>query len=293
VAGINVFGKALRDLRWQVFWYGVGFALLAALIVYIYPSYREQLAEFEIPEAFQALLGETGDYRTPEGFLTAEFFSWAPILLVVFAIMQGTNMLAGEEASGTMDVLLAQPISRTRLLLEKLAAFIAGTLGITLITMAGWLLSVPFVDIEIDGLDLFVATLNLAPITLVFGSFALMASVSLPSRGQATGVATAVAVATFMLNYLAALVDLLGPLRWLSPFHYAGTTEVLSSGMDWAKSGALVLLFAVCTAASVRAFERRDIGVRGGRGMLDRLPWLRARREEGVSPTSSEAASAL
>jgi hypothetical protein len=63
--------------------------------------------------------------------------------------------------------------------------------------------------------------------------------------------------------------------------------------MDWAKSGALVLLFAVCTAASVRAFERRDIGVRGGRGMLDRLPWLRARREEGVSPTSSEAASAL
>ena len=40
---ISVFGKALRDLRWQVFWYGLGFALLAALVAYIYPSYRDQL----------------------------------------------------------------------------------------------------------------------------------------------------------------------------------------------------------------------------------------------------------
>jgi ABC-2 type transport system permease protein len=288
---ISVFGKALRDLRWQVFWYGLGFALLAALVAYIYPSYRDQLADFEIPEAFEAFLGEAGSYSTPEGYLTAEFFSWAPILLVVFAIMQGTNMLAGEEASGTMDILLAQPISRTRLLLEKLAAFVAGTVGIALLTMAGWLLSVPFVDIQIDWGDLVVATLNMVPVTLVFGSFALMSSVALPGRGQATGLVTAVAVATFMLNYLASLVDTLEPARWLSPFHYAGTTEVLSEGMDWPKFAVMVLLFATFTAASLRAFEERDIGVRGG-GLLERLWPSRPKGEEGAAP-SSEPASAL
>jgi ABC-2 type transport system permease protein len=291
VPAISVFGKALRDLRWQVFWYGLGFALLAALVVYIYPSYRDQLADFEIPEAFEAFLGEAGNYATPEGYLTAEFFSWAPILLVVFAIMQGTNMLAGEEAAGTMDILLAQPISRTRLLLEKLAAFVAGTMGIALLTMAGWLVSVPFADIQVDWADLVVATLNMVPVTLVFGAFALMASVALPGRGQATGLVTAVAVATFMLNYLASLVDILEPARWLSPFYYAGTTDVLSEGMDWPKFGVMVILFAAFTAVSLRAFDERDVGVRGG-GLIERLWPLRPKEEEGVTP-SSEPASAL
>ncbi|HXH20808.1 MAG TPA: ABC transporter permease subunit [Dehalococcoidia bacterium] len=288
---LSVFGKGLRDLRWQVFWYGLGFALLAALVVYVYPSYREQLADFDIPEAFEAFLGESADYRTAEGFLTAEFFSWAPILLVIFAIMQGTNMLAGEEAAGTMDLLLSQPLSRTRLLFEKLAAFVAGTLGIVLLTILGWALSTPFTDIEVSEVDLVIATLNLMPITLFFGAFSLMASVSLPSRGQATGVATALAVATFMLNYLASLVDLLEPLRWLSPFHYAATTTVLTNGMDWPKVAVLMALFAAFTAAAVWAFERRDIGVRAAAGLPWSLPWGR-RREAEPAGAASEAASA-
>jgi ABC-2 type transport system permease protein len=258
----SLFWKTLRDMRWQVVWYGLGLCLMAALVVFIYPSYRGQLADFEIPEALRGFLGESADYASPEGFLSAEIFSWVPILLVIFAIMQGTKLLGGEESDGTMDLLLAQPVSRTRVLLEKLGAFAAGAAAIAAITYLAFLLSVPFVDIDISQVALLVATANLVPLTWGFGAFAVWASVVLPTRQQATGLVTAVAVVTFFVNYLASIVDILRPARWLSPFHYANTANVLGGGIDWPLLAVLLGLTALFAVLALRAFERRDIGIR-------------------------------
>ena len=126
MAGLSVFRRTLYSLRWQVIAYGLGLALIAMMDTYIYPSYAGQLANMELPESMKALLGGA-DYGTGRGFLGAEFFSWVPPLLVVFGVMAGTSALAGEEANGTLDLLLAQPISRRQLLLSKVAAIAAAT----------------------------------------------------------------------------------------------------------------------------------------------------------------------
>ncbi len=265
----SILAKSLRDMRWQVLWYGLAMAAMAALVVYIYPSYRGQLDDFEIPEALQGFLGEGADYSSPKGFLSAEIFSWVPILLVIFAIMQGTNLLGGEESNGTLDILLAQPVKRTRIVLEKLAAFAAASIAIVAITCLAWPLSVPFVDIDISFVALLVATANMLPLTWLFGAFAMWASVVLSSRQQATGLVTGVAVFTFFLNYLATIVDALKPARWLSPFHYANTANVLGDGIDWPKLGVLLGLTLLFALLAVRAFEGRDIGIRtSGRSWL-------------------------
>ena len=44
--------------------------------------------------------------------------------------------MAGEEERRTMDLLLAVPVSRTRVLLEKTAAMVVGTLGLAAATGA-------------------------------------------------------------------------------------------------------------------------------------------------------------
>ncbi len=270
----SVLAKTVRDLRWQVFWYGAGIALMGVLVVYIYPSYKAQLADFQIPEALKAFVG-SADYTSPEGFLTAEFFSWTPILLVIFAIMAGTSALAGEEANGTLDLLLSQPISRRRLALEKMAGFAASSVVVAAIICIGWPISVPFVDISIDWGRLLIATFNLIPLTLFFGVLAMWAGAALSNRRAATGLVTAVAVVTYFVNYLAALVDVLKPLRWLSPFHYYNGTNILSAGIDWPKLAVLIVLIVLFAVLTVVAFERRDVGVRTS-GL--RLPRLRPAR---------------
>jgi ABC-2 type transport system permease protein len=264
----NVFLKTVRDQRWAAFWYGLGLALMAALVVYIYPSYSDQLADIEIPEAMRALIGDV-DYGTPEGFLAAEFLSWVPIVLAVFAVTSGTGALGGEEANGTLDLLLAQPISRARLTVEKLAGLLAATLAVAVLTYAGWLLSVPFVNIDVGLGDLALATANLVPLTLLLQSLACLASVTLSSRGVATGAVTAFAIASYFGNYMASLVDSLEPLRVVSVFHHYHGTEVLTDGVQWGGLALLLGLYVACSVMCVLAFQRREIG--SGRSLSLRL----------------------
>jgi len=269
--GLSVFRKTLRDVRWQVFWYGLGLAILGAVVVYVYPSYREQLADLELPDAFRALIGDA-DYATGAGFLGAEYFSWVPVLLVIFAVTSGTSALAGEEADGTFDLLLAQPVSRARLVIEKLAGLSVGTVLICAIAYAGWLASVPFVDIDVSLGRLLVATSNLVPLTLFFVAFSMWAGAALPDRRLATGLAAALAVSSYFLNFLGGLIDALGPIRWLSVFHYSDATNVLAQGIDLGKLAVLLSLFVLFALATLLAFQRRDLGVRSG-GF--RLEWPR------------------
>jgi ABC-2 type transport system permease protein len=262
--------KALEDLRWQVFWYGFGLALMAALVVYIFPSYTSQLGDFQIPEAMRALIGDV-DYTTGVGFISAEFLSWVPVVLAVFAIMSGTGAIGGEEAGGTLDLLLAQPVSRRRLILEKLAGIYLASLGLAAIVYVGWLISVPFVNIDVGLEHLAVATLNLVPLVLTLQSLAVLASVTLSTRGAATGAVTAFAVASYFVNYLAALVDAIQPVRVISIFYHYHGTDVLTGGVNWGGLAVLLAVTVAATSLSVVAFERREIGI-GQEGF--KLPWL-------------------
>jgi ABC-2 type transport system permease protein len=266
----SIFLQTLRNLRWQVFWYGIGLALMAALVVYVYPSYARQLADIDIPEAMRALIGDV-DYGTGKGFLSAEFLSWVPIVVVVFAVMSGTGAIGNEEANGTLDLLLAQPISRRRVAIEKLGGLYAATVLVALITYIGWLISVPFVDIDVSLGDLAISTANLVPLMLVLQALACLASVTLSNRGVATGAVTAFAVASYFINYIASLVNALEPLSVVSVFHHYHGTEVLTDGVQWTGLVVLLVLCVVFSALTVAGLEQREIG--GGQ-MRFSLPWL-------------------
>lgn len=271
----GIFRKTVRDLRWQIFWYSLGLSLMGAFVVFIYPSYRDQLQDFELPEALQALIG-TEDFTSPTGFLSAEFYSWTPIMLVVFAIMAGTSALAGEEDSGTVDLLLAQPLSRRRLALSKLAGLTAASILIAAGTYIGWLISIPFVDMDVSLARLALANAQLVPMLLVIAFLSVWCAAVLPDRKLATGLVTAIAVLSYVINYLSALVDVLSPLAWASVFNYSEGGETLTGSFDEWKSLVLLgvaLLFAVLAIA---AFERRDLGVRGAGFALPR--WLALRK---------------
>jgi ABC-2 type transport system permease protein len=255
-----VFAKTLSDQRWQVFWYGLGLASLAAIVVYLYPSYSEQMADFEIPEALQGFMGEAG-YTTPEGFISAEFFSFAPAVLCIFAIMAATAALGGEEATGTLDMLLAQSISRRRLLFEKIAGLAVSTLAILAVTALGWLMSVPFVDIDISYTDLFLATANIAPLLFAVEAVSLWATAAFPERKMATGLVTLGVIVSYFAAYLAEVVDSLAFLRWISVFHYHDGTNALTHGLNPAGTAVLLGMSVLFVALAAVAFERREIGV--------------------------------
>src|SRR5512143_3928530 len=121
----NVLAKTLRDLRWPTFWTGLGMAILSGYFMWIYPTFAKTMdlqgMLDKFPDALKALIGaQLIDVSTPTGFLNMELFPlMLPLVLGGFAIALASGATAGEEARGTIDVLLSEPVERWRVVTEK------------------------------------------------------------------------------------------------------------------------------------------------------------------------------
>ena len=259
---MSLLAKSLRDQRWQIIGFGITLLLIAVMDVLIYPTYRDALKDFELPQAFEGLFGAS-QLASPEGFLSAEFFSWLVILLIVYVAIQGTAAIAGEESSGTMDLLLAQPIARRDVVLQKTLAVIAGSVLIIAMGYIGFLITMPFIDIDLGLGDVAMACANMLPITLAFYGLSLWLGAVAPSRAVAAAIVIGAATAGYFLNIVSAAVNALDWLQYASPFYYYGTGTPLTEGINWWHVGLLLASAAVFVALALRSFEHRDVAVGG------------------------------
>jgi len=273
---LNVVKKSLRDQKWQIVGFGLALLAMAALIVYLWPSYRTTVASIQLPEAIQALLGSDLAYSTATGFVSAEYFSWIPILLIVYTVIQGTSAIAGEEGSGTIDLLMSQPITRSNMVLQKTVAVCVGAAMIAGFGFLGFLLSIPFVDIDITLKGAALASANMLPIALLYYALSLWFGSVLPNRAYAAGGAVALATASYFFNAIATTVNSLSWLKYTSSFYYYGAGLPLVRGIDWPHALVLLGVTALFVALTMRSFAHRDITIGGAsnlrlRDMLGRV----------------------
>ena len=260
----NVFLKTLRDQRRGLVGWGLGVALLVLVEAAVWPSVRDMPNWDELmksyPEAMQKLFNVQA-MTTGRGFMNAELFTLLlPALFIIYGIGRGARLVAGEEENGTLEVLLATPLSTTRLLVEKSAGLVVSIAGLGLVlALTTGLCSLAF------GLDLTlgeIAAGSLA-VTLLgaeYGVLALAIGAAVGRRSVAIGVATVAATAAYVLYAAAVFVDWLGPWRGWSPFQQALSQGPLGSTVPaqivWvALAGAAALLVAVPW------FARRDLAV--------------------------------
>jgi ABC-2 type transport system permease protein len=254
--------RALWELRWQVLWYGLGLGLFGSLAVWAYPAFEDVLKESDYPQEYLDFFGGSGPLSQPTTYLTTQYQSFAPIVLVIFAVVASTGMVAGEEGRGALETVLAQPIARSRYMMEKAAAFVLASIAICLVVGVLWLTSMPFVDLHGDVTlgELWAGTASMLPLVWCFGALGFLVGAVAPSRGQAAGILTVVAIAAFLLASFARTV---APIEWMqyaSPYYYSDAYTVLGTGIVWWH--VLVLAGAAVMAAglAVLSFAGREIG---------------------------------
>ena len=122
----DVLRRELADHQRAIAAWGIGAVLLTSLYILFYPTIHDSGAGIQaifdtMPRAFRdAFLGTGVDFLSPNGYLGTELFSiLVPALMLVMGILTGSRALAGEEQNGTIDLLLATPIRRRRLVTEK------------------------------------------------------------------------------------------------------------------------------------------------------------------------------
>lgn len=259
-----VLRRTLRTLRWQIVGYGIGLFAWAAMVVLLYPSIRDAYAGIELPEAYSAFFGEAaldfGDFRN---FVSVEFYQWVPLVMTIYIVVTATGTLAGDESRGVLEVLLTQPLSRTRVFFEKVGALLIGMLGIAVVAAAGLIATVPFVEIQgsISLLELVIYVFATLPFVLLIGSLSLLLAVIAPTRGTAAAIASAVVVASWLAASLADLSSQTEWLKYVSGYYYTDVQRMPSQPpVPWHQ--ALVFaISAVQVALAAVGFHHREIEV--------------------------------
>lgn len=261
----SVFAKVAHDQWRPVLAWAVFCGVWPAMYIALYPSIGavETIQELldAMPPAVRAMFASSElNISTPEGYLNIELFSFvAPLLFMVYTVAVGGSATAGEEDRGTIDLLLANPVPRWRVVADKAAALLAATLVIAAGMWLGVAVGAGAVGVELDLGLVGQATASAALLGLAMGAFAMALGSLTGARWLSAGLAMAVAVAAFFLNALGALVDWLEPWRVISPFYHYIANDPLSRGLDPAHAGVLVGLAMICFAIALIAFERRDL----------------------------------
>ncbi len=261
----SVLHRALHEHRRSVLAWSSSLFTLVVMVAAVFPTIRgnQQIVKLydNYPKALRSLFGIT-DLTTGPGYMNAEIFSlMAPLLVIVFAVLWGGDLISGEEERGTMDILLANPISRRRLLIEKWAALAAGSTMAGAALAAGLAFASPIFGLGISVEGAAAAVVSVVLLGLLYGTVALAVGATTGHRGLARGATTGLAVAAYLISSLAGLVGWLKPVRPLSPWYHALGTDPLTHGFVGVHLLVLPLLTAALLIGSVYFFDRRDLAV--------------------------------
>jgi len=277
----TVFKHTFSRSRGAILGWGLTLALLGMLFIPFYDTIAENADQFEqlmdiYPEEIMGFFGESGmmNFTTPEGFLSIEYFSFMPLVVGVFAILAGSGMLAADEERGVLDLIAAQPVSRTGLFWGRLLALLSSLAVITTLGYVGVMLGTTYSTMELDALETISPFASLFALLFFYAGLSLVFSMVLPSRGTASMTAGVILVASFFLNGLANLNDTLKGIEPYLPISYY-QSENWIAGFRWDWVAILVGFGLLFMLLAWLAFIRRDIRVGGEGGW--RLPRLRRR----------------
>jgi ABC-2 type transport system permease protein len=261
---LAVFRHTLRQNRLTLPVIVIAMVAWGTLMPIIYSTFgvtlREIIVQFPVLEQFMRFGG--GNMFTLPGSVALGYIHPIAIaVLAVYAIAYPLSGIAGERQRGTLEIVLARPVSRLRYYFTLFIAatiFLALAVGATLVgTVAGASAMGVLGELNLENLPLL--WLHGTALYVAILAIALAMSVSFDRVGPAAGITLAVVLGSYFLQVLGSLWP---DVDWLQPyslFYYLKPEAVLTEGLQ---ATDLLLLAGVALAAMSYAtfvFPRRDL----------------------------------
>lgn len=267
---LRLFLSNLKLGRWGLIAWVVLLFLYGWLTMALYPSMAESASAItdymeKLPEVFKAAFGyegmEFGDFfLSPEAFATMEFLILWPLLIGVYGIFSCVN-IAREAERGTLDLLLAQPVKRYKILITKFAVFVFAVLLITVTSLLGLLIGTVLINESVDTASLALALFEALLLVLAIASFTTLFSVIFLEPRKSLLVAGVVTGGSYILNFI---VPLLNPsIKWLRNlsvfYHYKPNDIINNSSLNITAVVVYIAIIVICFIAALVIFQRRDL----------------------------------
>jgi ABC-2 type transport system permease protein len=225
----------------------------------LFPAIGHSIGKLNIPTGVAQLLGGA-DYGTITGWFRSEIGSvYGPLVIGALAIAGACATTAGEEEDRILALVLAQPITRPRLVAAKAAAIAAVVVIIAIGAWAGMIFGVALGGGGVTLGHITALALMLACFGFATGGLALALAAATGSRSLSVAVAAGIAILGWLINGFAPLVSGLSWLTYFSFFHYYAGHDPLTQGVDVVDAAVLVGLTLVLSVVAMAAFDRRDL----------------------------------
>jgi len=229
-------------------------AVVAALGLFFLSFTRTLVDAMLATPSFRVYMERAG-IATYTAFIGLSWFSALVLLVSLYAIVQA-NGWAADDQEGRLEIFAAQPISRARIVVERLAALLIGAAVIVAASSLALLIGAASADISLEvGRVVVGAALTL----LVAFAFGGLGAAGVGWRPRLTlGILAAVAIVGYFVQELAPLFQWPEWLANLSVYALYGNPVMTS--IDWAREATLLAIGAAASFAALIAMQRRDIG---------------------------------
>ena len=243
-------------------WTGaIGFLL--AVCVFLFPEIKGQMGDvsdvFASMGSFTAAFGmDRLNFGSLIGFYAIECGNVLGLGGAFFAALCAVGILSKEEKERTAEFLLTHPVSRIRVITEKLMAVLIQIFAMDIVifavsvgSMAAIGEEIPWKEVSLMHLSFFLLQVELAGICFGISAFLRKGSV---------GVGLGVAVMMYFLNLVANMAEVAEFLKYITPFGYTEGADIVTNGC---LDGTKVLLGmgygAIGIAAAYWRYTKKDI----------------------------------
>jgi len=243
----------LKQGRNSFFIWTAAIAVLLMVCVFLFPEMKGEMKSmgeaFASMGSFTAAFGmDRLDFGTLTGFYAIECGNILGLGGAFFASLIGVSALSREETGRTAEFLLAHPVSRTRVITEKLAAVMAQVIALNVVIFGAAVLSMAVIGEAVPWRE--VLLMHLAYLLLQIELAGVCFGVSAFLRRGSAGIGLGLAAILYFLNLIANMTQRAEFLKYITPFGYCEGADIVADGrLDLP----MVLLGMGCAAIAIGA----------------------------------------
>lgn len=207
----------------------IGFLLMVC--IFLFPEMKTEMNAvgnvFASMGSFTAAFGmDRLNFGTLIGFYSIECGNVLGLGGAFFASLIGIAALSKEEKDRTAEFLLTHPVSRVRVITEKLIAVMVQVIAMNLIILMLSLFSMKLIGEEIPWKELLL--MHLAYFLLQVELAGICFGISAFLRRASVGVGLGLATMLYFINLIANMTESADFLKYITPFAYCEGADIVS-----------------------------------------------------------------
>lgn len=260
---MTIFKHEVRQGKISLLIWTLAIGFMLAACVLIYPEMSSQMGDIsamfaDMGSFSQAFGMDKLNFGEFSGFFGVECGNVVGIGGALFAALLGISSLAKEQKDNTAEFLLMHPVSRARVLVEKLLSVVVQIIILNLVVIGITALSILFIgeDVDIKTFALLFASYLIMQLEIGAITFGISAFIK---RGT-LGIGLGLAAVLYFLNIIANLTEDMKFIKYITPFGYTDGSYIIGEralNTEYVAVG--IAIAVVCCVSAFVKYCKKDI----------------------------------